>query len=207
MRICSVLFGAVILGAASQAHAELSGWCFGTAKDQSTFVTPVISLPPRSAEDDFTEWLEAKTGKSIGIAYCYGYDSRAEAETEHAASLQHMYGSGVNVTLVSGYSAPGLGGSQPASSSRPISPSVSTRPKASNATRSKSGGSGGYLTVESNTDLIDARKKWEQAVLQSQRDDAAARAKQIADAARDRADMQVKLDKLFEAMRKRGSAQ
>lgn len=67
--------------------------------------------------------------------------------------------------------------------------------------------SGPYLTVKTDTGLIDARKKWEQAVLQSQRDDAAARAKQIADTARDRADMQVKLDKMFEAMRKRGSAQ
>jgi len=67
--------------------------------------------------------------------------------------------------------------------------------------------SGPYLTVKTDTSGIDARKKWEQAVLQSQRDDAAARAKQIADTARDRADMQVKLDKMFEAMRKRGSAQ
>lgn len=63
------------------------------------------------------------------------------------------------------------------------------------------------LTVKTDTSLIDARKKWDEAVLQSQRDDAAARAKQVADAARGKAEMQAKLAKLFEAMRKRGSAQ
>lgn len=63
------------------------------------------------------------------------------------------------------------------------------------------------LTVKTDTSLIDARKKYEEAVLQSQRDDAAARAKQIADTARNRAEMQLKLNKFFEELRKRGSAQ
>jgi hypothetical protein len=66
---------------------------------------------------------------------------------------------------------------------------------------------GPYLTVETDTSAIDARKKQEGLELQAQRDQAAAVAKRIAATARNRADTQAKLAKLFEEMRKRGSAQ
>lgn len=83
---------------------------------------------------------------------------------------------------------------------------VSSSPAARGTGRT-SGRGPGALTVKTDTSLIDARKKYEQAVLQSQRDDAAARAKQVADTARNRAEMQLKLNKFFEELRKRGSAQ
>ena len=70
-----------------------------------------------------------------------------------------------------------------------FAPLPSSRWRSSSAQdRWKSAGTPG-LTVKTDTSLIDARKKWEQAVLQSQRDDAAARAKQVADAARNKAEM------------------
>jgi hypothetical protein len=67
--------------------------------------------------------------------------------------------------------------------------------------------SGPYLTIKKDTSLIDARKKQEALELQAQTDQAASIAKRVADTARSRADMQAKLAKLFEEMRKRGSAQ
>jgi hypothetical protein len=71
-------------------------------------------------------------------------------------------------------------------------------------------GSEAGLTVEDVAPVTDAardRTTYEQALLKAQRDEAAARAKQIADTARDRADIKAKIAKLFEEMRKRGRAQ
>jgi hypothetical protein len=66
--------------------------------------------------------------------------------------------------------------------------------------------SGVNLTVES-AGQKQAADQLRDAVLRAQRDEAAQRAKAIANTARQRADMQAKLDKFFEEMRKRGRAQ
>jgi hypothetical protein len=66
--------------------------------------------------------------------------------------------------------------------------------------------SGAYLTIEDSGGKA-AGDQLRDAVLRAQRDEAAARARVIANTARQRADMQAKLDRYFEEMRKRGSAQ
>lgn len=66
---------------------------------------------------------------------------------------------------------------------------------------------GPHLTVKDDASASQAPDRIRDAVLRAQRDEAAARAKQIASTARQRADMQGKLDKFFEEMRKRGRAQ
>ena len=66
---------------------------------------------------------------------------------------------------------------------------------------------GAHLTVKYDVGAIQAADRLRDAVLRAQRDEAAARARTIANTARQRADMQAKLDKFFEEMRKRGSAQ
>jgi len=66
---------------------------------------------------------------------------------------------------------------------------------------------GPHLTVKDDASAKQAPDRIRDAVLRAQRDEAAARAKQIANTARQRADMQGKLDKFFEEMRKRGRAQ
>jgi len=65
---------------------------------------------------------------------------------------------------------------------------------------------GAHLTIEEAGPTV-AADQLRDAVLRAQRDEAAARAKEIANTARQRADMQAKLDKFFEDMRKRGRAQ
>ena len=64
----------------------------------------------------------------------------------------------------------------------------------------------GALIIEDNG--IAARTKaWEDTVLEAQRQDAAIRAKQVAETARTSAKHKAVLAKLFEEMRKRGSKQ
>lgn len=65
---------------------------------------------------------------------------------------------------------------------------------------------GTFLTVEDSGGKL-AADQLRDAVLRAQRDEAATRARMIANTARQRADMQAKLDRFFEDMRKRGSAQ
>jgi hypothetical protein len=206
MRIWAWLFGAVILAAAGQAHAQLSGFCVGMAKDGRAFVTPVMDLPQSSVTDEFDEWLAAQIKVPISDSggNCWGFETRAEADQERTSDLNHKYGSGVNVTLISGFAPRAAAPSRATSTA--TSPSPSSRPGTSPPS-SKSAGSGGYLTVITDTSLIEAGKKQEALELQAQRDEAASLAKRIADTARDRADVQAKLSKLFEEMRKRGSAQ
>src|SRR5438094_608085 len=100
MRISAGLFAAAIFGSASQAHASLSGFCVGIDKNSRAYVTPVIDLPPTSTDDRvstgdrYQEWLQDNVEPTINYGKCPGYESRAEAETEHASVLQHMYSSG-----------------------------------------------------------------------------------------------------------------
>jgi hypothetical protein len=67
--------------------------------------------------------------------------------------------------------------------------------------------SGPFLTVKTDTGAIDARKTQDAMELQAQRDQAASIAKRISDTARNRADMQAKVAKFLDELRKRGSAQ
>lgn len=79
-------------------------------------------------------------------------------------------------------------------------------PKATDAS-SDSEESGAYLTVKTEAGLADAAAARDAAILQAQRDEAAALAQRVANTARAQAENQALLAKYFEEMRKRGSAQ
>jgi len=80
-------------------------------------------------------------------------------------------------------------------------------PLATGASKSSEAPPGAYLTVKSDNSAAQSADQATDAMLQAQRDGAAALAKRIADTARNEADIKAKLAKLKEELRKRGNKQ
>ena len=181
------LLGGFLLVSGAPAQAGHWVWCevsVGVVGDYKLYVTPVVDF---EADPSFIERkgpAEALLGDRI--ADCYHSSTKEEGEVKRDKYTAPTRAAGVEIVTWN-VDAPAK--------------ERNTKPRPTSVSGA------GHLTVKIDTSLIDARKKYEQAVLQAQRDDAASRAKQIADTARDRAETKAKLDKLFEEMRKRGSAQ
>ena len=175
----------------SAVQAGNYGWCEITVRGGDPYYqTGVLEIPrgkSDQAEREFGEFARANFDSSIDWGgSCWFYYSSPQDAKSHLAQRKLVIKDDEHKSV---RHTDWTGGYNP---SEPIPEPIR---------------SGAYLTIKKDTSLADAGKEYEQAVLKAQRDDAASRAKQIADAARDRVGMQVKLDKLFEAMRKRGSAQ
>jgi hypothetical protein len=84
---------------------------------------------------------------------------------------------------------------------------VAVVPKVADAPASKPSSGGGGLVVEKNTGQADAAKAWDEQVRAQLRKEAQAQAATLAKAMQADAQRKAEVEKLFEAMRKRGSAQ
>jgi len=207
-----ILLLAAVIAATPSAAQERQGAdvryhaCYGFTPDAI-----VITRPARMTGDVYGAWYQfIRSGEYVPIdkfrnlwGLCLDAESAEEVEREIVKQAT-SYRSSMNQTAIKRIDWIRPGDEKLRDSFPKEQAQGSARPKKP-APVPKS--SVGYLTIKSDTSLTDARKEYEQAVLKAQRDDAAARAKQVADTARNQVEMKAKLDKFFEQLRKRGSAQ
>jgi hypothetical protein len=108
-----------------------------------------------------------------------------------------------NIVSIDGLSAPALARLARAADANKGKPSTPQTIASENS--DKKSHAGGALTVAPTQSSVDP--DWQTKVLAQERRDAADKAKAIADTVRQKAETKAKLAKLFEEMRKRGSAQ